>query len=250
MRRYRSLLVALCLFTLLAAGGTVVGATASAGSSGSALTSAEKATLKAPKTVSIGRKLVLRVSGFPPRTKVFFSASIYGPAAYSGRSLGRVRTNEAGRATLRKRFPRTYQWCDADRKCSTYKWMKGMKVALTAATRDGSAYVRKVARLTRRKPKPKPGLPVETLRFVEGVEFLKVNCRKAGCSGTVEIKRGKVALVEKARYSGGADGKDRVKLRLTKAGKEALARSKRVRATGILTGKSGAKSKFIAILKR
>lgn len=86
--------------------------------------SAQAASLKTPKSVSVGKKMSLAIRGFPPKSPVVFSASLDGPAALAGRRLGQTRTNSSGRATFRTRFPSTYQSCDADRRCSSYKWTK------------------------------------------------------------------------------------------------------------------------------
>lgn len=116
--------------------------------------SAQAASLKAPKSVSVGKKVVLEVAGFPPSSAVTFTASLDGPAALSGRALGRVRTNGSGRATLRTRFPSTYKWCDADRKCSTYKWPTGARIALSAqAKKPPHTFARKVVPLKKRGQK-------------------------------------------------------------------------------------------------
>ena len=112
---------------------------------------AQKASLDAPGSVAVGRTLTLTARGFPANSVVTFGAALHGPAAYSGRRLGRARTDGAGRARLRRSFPSTYRWCNADRECKTYKWPKGARIALTAqATEPTQVSVRKVVPLRRR----------------------------------------------------------------------------------------------------
>jgi hypothetical protein len=112
--------------------------------------SAEAAKLKAPKTVSVGKKVTVKMRGFPANSKILVTASLHGPASFSGRTLGRTRANASGRARLRARFPSTYKWCDADRKCSTYKWPKKAKIAISAnATKPPYTGARKIVRLTK-----------------------------------------------------------------------------------------------------
>ena len=152
--------------------------------------------LKVPRSVSVGRKMTLRVRGFPRGSKLIFIASLDGPAAFSGRKLGRARTNGSGRAKLRTRFPRTYKWCNSNNDCTTYKWPKGAKIALSAHTKKPPyAVVRKVVPLRKNKRRggkpggyrkcsgrvfiPFPGAPEGSGDMGTRIKAKNMNCRKA-----------------------------------------------------------------------
>lgn len=160
--------------------------------------SAQVASLKAPNSVSAGKEITLRVQGFPPRSTVVFVASLDGPAALSGRRLGLTRTDSSGRATFRTRFPSTYQWCDADRKCTTYRWPDDARIALSAAAEGPpSTSVREVVPLRKHRQK--------------GGKYRR-------CGGKVRLSAGDLATRIKARHMSCREAKKAIKAPATKRG--------------------------------
>ncbi len=103
--------------------------------------------LKAPPKVSPGKKLTLKAKGFPADEKVSFTAAIKGPAAFSGKGLGSLAANAAGKARRRARFPLKYRWCNADLDCTKYAWPKGAKIKLTAQSKQSGTTAEKVVKL-------------------------------------------------------------------------------------------------------
>lgn len=212
----------------------------------------QRVSLKAPKSVSVGKKMTLRIQGFPPNSAVSFMAALHGPAALSARRLGQTRTDSSGRATFRMRFPSTYQWCDADRKCSTYRWRPPARIALLAATKEAPyTSARKVVPLKKggkrnRNRGPKPlTIPTTARKAI----FRAVCPPGKRCEAKVSIKVGKRTYA-RGGYSVPAGKSRKVRLDLAKAGRK-LSHSNRAKAKATITDKRTGKSKsFPVILRR
>lgn len=172
----------------------------------SAAATAQAASIKAPQSVSVGKRMVLTIRGFPPNSAVVFAASLDGPAALSSRRLGQTRTDSSGRAILRTRFPATYRWCDADRKCSTYKWPAKARIALSAATKKSPhASARRIVQLR------KPG---------------RRGSKYRPCVGKVRLSAGDLATQIKAKQMSCRRAKKVIKAPATKLGYRCKTRKK------------------------
>lgn len=101
------------------------------------------------------------------------------------------------------------------------------------------------------KGKGRAPLPVFKVPVTGKFGKIRLDCDTVGgCTGTISIERESIPLVEERNYLIGNGREKTIRLKLTRAGLKALQKSKRVRASGTLIGKSGAKLKIIAILKR
>ncbi len=100
------------------------------------------------------------------------------------------------------------------------------------------------------KRKKKQKLPVSVIAFRGGKGTIDGICPLATrCVGTAVIKKGR-AILAKGRYSIKPHSTRKYSLALTGAGRTSLSKHRRIKARGTLIGRSGARSQFIAILKR
>jgi hypothetical protein len=217
---------------------------------------ASAAELTVPKRLKPGAATVFKGTDFEPNTRLTLGFLKDGWGQDSMLVFREAFPTDAdGAVTMRFRLPRSWRACEGDhgrghenrpKKCQRVRWKVGEKVYITAQSHvEPYSHANVVSRIGRPAPKP---LTVPAGKG--GAVFRAVCALGRRCGAKVTIKAGKRTLAQ-GRYSIPGRSSRKVRLRLTPAGRAALASRRRVDARATLVDTATGKRKSVpVILKR
>lgn len=217
---------------------------------------ASAAELTVPKWLKPGSKVTFKGTGFEAETRLSLVLMKHGWGQDSALVFeSAFPTDGEGAVTMRFHLPRSWRGCEpynrrggenGPSKCQRIRWEVGEKVHINAQSHvEPFSTAWTSARIARPAPKPLT-IPAGNGRAV----FRAVCPLGRRCGAEVTIKAGKRTLA-RGRYSIPGHSSRKVRLRLTAAGRAALASRPRVEAGATIVDTATGKRKRVpVILKR